>query len=204
VDAIGASHIRIGDACMSVDPLSSQGVHLALQSGIQSAIVVNTILRRPQDAEVARQFYGDRIFERVAQFSAVMRTEYSRAAAISQHPFWQERASGAALPAVALAKLRPEALPGDPNLRLRLSTDADISSGAVVVGDFIKASSILRHPDLARPVAYLADADLFPLLQRLPLALKDIPGVWGEQVGETRAWEIACWLWQRGILVEAP
>jgi flavin-dependent dehydrogenase len=73
VEVIGPQYIRAGDACMSVDPLSSQGVHLALQSAIQSAIIVNTILRRPAAAELAREFYRARIGERVAQFSQRMR-----------------------------------------------------------------------------------------------------------------------------------
>ncbi|MEP1741721.1 MAG: NAD(P)/FAD-dependent oxidoreductase, partial [Kangiellaceae bacterium] len=40
VNPVGDKHIRVGDACLSIDPLSSQGVHLALQSGIQAAVVV--------------------------------------------------------------------------------------------------------------------------------------------------------------------
>lgn len=203
LDVIGARHIRIGDACMSVDPLSSQGVHLALQSGIQCAIIVHTILGRPSHAGIARQFYRDRVSERIARFSAGARTEYARVAALSQHPFWQERSNGHTTPAIGSAKLRSEALPSDPGLRIALAADADIARGPIVVGDFVELGDILRHPDFAQPVAYLAGVNLHPLLQQLPLAIRDIPHLWGDQVGETRAWEIARWLWQRRILVEA-
>ena len=54
-DPIGDHYIRLGDSCFSVDPLSSQGVHLALQSGLQGAVIVNTILRKPENTEAAQQ-----------------------------------------------------------------------------------------------------------------------------------------------------
>ena len=201
-DVVGPHHIRVGDACMSVDPLSSQGVHLALQSGIQSAVIVNTILRRPAVAELARGFYRARIGERVALFSRRMRDEYARVAARSQHPFWQERATGS-LPGInSVAKLRADPLPNDPSLRVRVATEAAMSSGPVIVGDFVEQRGTVQHPDLGLPVAFLAGAHLPTLLQDLPLAIGDLPKYWGERVGEPKAWEIARWLWQRRILVE--
>ncbi len=201
-DVIGPHHIRVGDACMSVDPLSSQGVHLALQSGIQSAIIVNTILRRPAAAELAREFYRARIDERVALFSRRMRDEYARVAARSRHPFWQERANGGIQGVDSMAKLRADPLPSDPGLRMRVATGAVILSGPIIVGDFVEQRGIVQHPDLVQPVAFLAGAHLPTLLQELPLTIGDLTKYWGDRVGEPKAWEIARWLWQRRILVE--
>jgi flavin-dependent dehydrogenase len=202
VDVIGPHHIRIGDACMSVDPLSSQGVHLALQSGIQSAIIVNTILRRPAAAELAREFYRARICERVTLFSRRMRDEYARVAARSQHPFWQERAKGGVPGVYSMAKLRADPLPNDPGLRVRAATAAVISSGPIIVGDFVEQRGIVQHPELDQPVAFLAGVHLPTLLQDLPFAIGDLSKYWGDRVGEAKAREIARWLWQRRILVE--
>lgn len=201
-DVIGPHHIRVGDACMSVDPLSSQGVHLALQSGIQSAIIVNTILRRPVAAELAREFYRARIGERVALFSRRMRDEYTRVAARSQHPFWHERASGGLPGIYSMAKLRADPLPNDSGVRVRVATEAVMSSGPIIVGDFVEQRGTVQHPDLGLPVAFLAGAHLPTLLQDLPLAIGDLPKYWGVCGGEPNAWEIARWLWQRRIIVE--
>lgn len=202
VDVVGPYHIRVGDACMTVDPLSSQGVHLALQSGIQSAVIVNTILRRPAAAELAREFYRARIGERVALFSRRMREEYARVAARSRHPFWQERADSG-LPGVhSVAELRADPLAGAPGLRVRVATEAVMSSGPVIVGDFVEQRGLVQHPDLVQPVAFLAGVHLPTLLQDLPFAIGDLHRYWGYRVGETKAREIARWLWQRRILVE--
>lgn len=202
-DLVGPGHIRVGDAAMSVDPLSSQGVHLALQSGLQAAVIVNTILRRPADAALARRFYGDRIGERVAEFTGRMRAEYARVAAVSPDAFWQERGRGAG--DIDAPPLRPAALPRDPDLRLALAADAVIARGPAIVGDFVEPHAMLEHANIGRPVAFLAGADLPALLQTLPrgFALRDLPELWRAQVSTPDAWRIADWLWQRRILVEA-
>lgn len=204
-DPVGSRHIRVGDACLSVDPLSSQGVHLALQSGIQSATIVNTILRKPDNADLARQFYDERVSERVGQFTARMRTEYARVAAVSRHAFWRERADEAAVDAPEGPRLRSATLPSDPDLKLALAPDAVIASGPVIAGDFVERRAILNHVNIARPVAFLAGADLPALLAELPFrfAVRDLPQLWRDHVCPAEARSIAHWLWQRRILVEA-
>lgn len=200
-DAIGARHIRVGDACMSVDPLSSQGVHLALQSGIQAAVIVNTVLRRPRDADLAREFYGHRVRERVGLFRGRMRAEYARAA--STHPFWRDRGRDA--PAEAPGGMASAALPSDPDLALAITRDAVIRSGAAIMGDFVERRAMLEHPGVDRPVAFLAGADLPALLQALPgrFAQRDLPHLWREHLRAPEAQRVAGWLWERRILVPA-
>ena len=68
-DPVGDRYIRLGDSCFSVDPLSSQGVHLALQSGLQGAIIVNTMLRKPENTAAAQRFFRMRIAERVGRYT---------------------------------------------------------------------------------------------------------------------------------------
>jgi hypothetical protein len=77
-----------------------------------------------------------------------------------------------------------------------------MSIGPIIVGDFVEQHGMLQHPDLIRPVAYLAGIHLPTLLTELPFAIGDLPKTWGNRVGEPNAWEIARWLWERHILVE--
>jgi flavin-dependent dehydrogenase len=53
--------IRVGDAALAMDPLSGHGVFEAIASARAAAAVINTILRRPDDAELARAFYQERV-----------------------------------------------------------------------------------------------------------------------------------------------
>ena len=52
--------IKIGDAAYTMDPISSQGVQKAIKSGVQGAIVVNSILKK-KNATVAINYYKNLI-----------------------------------------------------------------------------------------------------------------------------------------------
>src|SRR5258708_13074842 len=119
-DPVGDRYIRLGDACFSVDPLSSQGVHLALQSGLQGSIVVNTILKKPENTEAARQFFCMRIGERVGRYTGRTKQEYARVA--PPNAFWRARA-GDASPALAVGDPDPsvEPPPRAPSAHVALS-----------------------------------------------------------------------------------
>ena len=77
--------IRVGDAALAMDPLSGHGVFEAIASAKAAVPVVNTMLRRPDDAALARAFYEERVrlgFERFARigrdFYALERRSRSR------------------------------------------------------------------------------------------------------------------------------
>ena len=42
--------IKVGDAALSIDPLSSSGVQKAIQSALSGAVVVNTLIRKPESS----------------------------------------------------------------------------------------------------------------------------------------------------------
>jgi flavin-dependent dehydrogenase len=53
--------LRVGDAALALDPLSSQGIQRALVSAGQAATVLHTMLVRQESAGLAGQFYRSRI-----------------------------------------------------------------------------------------------------------------------------------------------
>jgi flavin-dependent dehydrogenase len=59
-DPIGEDQIRVGEACFSLDPLSSTGVEKAMHSGLIAATAIHTILVRPERASLCARFYRAR------------------------------------------------------------------------------------------------------------------------------------------------
>lgn len=203
-DPVGERFIRVGDAAMSVDPLSSQGVHLALQSGIQAAIVANTILRRPGSAALSRQFYRDRVNERVDQFVDRTRTEYARGAEGYSSTFWRRRGGApidrTAMIGAALRKTNSRAMAGV----LTLANDASLICGPVIVNDFVEERAMLAHPTLPRPIAYVGGVEIGALLACIPkrFSLDTLPLLWRDHLDAWSSRQLASWLWQHRVIVD--
>jgi flavin-dependent dehydrogenase len=204
-DPVGDDYIRLGDACFSVDPLSSQGVHLALQSGLQGAIVVNTILRKPENMAPAQQFFRMRSVERVGRHTDRARQEYGRVSAVCANAFWHERAGNASEVASPQQHPRLEASPRDPSGQLALSPHLTLDQAPAIDGAFVKLRDVLRHPNIDGPIAYVEGEDLVRLVGALPekFAYCEIPKIWRGHVPPAVSDRIAAWLWHRRILVSA-
>jgi flavin-dependent dehydrogenase len=130
-DPIGDRYIRVGDSCFSVDPLSSQGVHLALQSGLQGAIIVNTILKKPENTEAARNFFRTRVAERVGRYTRRTKQEYSRVSEMRPDSFWHERAGDASPVEAHGPSPALEPSPREPSGQLAVSPDVILEAVAV-------------------------------------------------------------------------
>lgn len=204
-DPVGYRSIRVGDAAISIDPLSSQGVHLALQSGIQAAIISNTILRRPDKAEIARRFYRDRIDERVAQFTNRTLGEYARGVEHSPGPFWQQRAGDAQRPANQAPQLRRDGMPHDTAAAMTVAQDVVFCCGPIIEGDFVEERMMLRHAAIERPTAFIDGIDVGALFSCLPerFVRQDLARLWRDRLDAAAVDRVANWLWQRGVMVEA-
>ena len=68
-EPVGHGFVKVGDACFTLDPLSSQGIQSAIASALQAAIVVNTWARCSENSEAAKAFYRERQKEKVQQHS---------------------------------------------------------------------------------------------------------------------------------------
>jgi flavin-dependent dehydrogenase len=199
--AAGPDFVRVGDANLSLDPLSSQGVQSAIASGLQAAIVVNTLARHRANADAAIAFYRDRQREKVRQHAAKTAAFYGERAAVCDTQFWRQRA---AFPDVRTApSWQDEPLDGAD--RIRLSPRTTIEQTPVVQGDVIVAAAALRHESLERPVAFVGEVEIVPLLQRIERGQTAQATVqtWSERMPAELGWKIMHWLWQRRIVVPA-
>ncbi len=198
-EPVTGNTIRVGDAGLALDPISSSGVQKAVQTALSGAVVVNTILRRPAAAEAARRFYCDSLEGASTRHRSWAAAQYADAGRPSS--FWTSRAAD-----VDKAPEAPLPLPGPvPDGRLELSHSVVYVELPCLNGDFVELKTAVTHPRLAEPVAYLGGWELAPLLRRARpgLTTSDLLRAWSSLVPHEAGLAISEWLGRNGILVAA-
>jgi 2-polyprenyl-6-methoxyphenol hydroxylase-like FAD-dependent oxidoreductase len=90
-DLANPHYLRVGDAACALDPLSGQGVFLALAGALAAAAVVNTCVNRPGDAGLAAQFFARRARQQFLERGALGRDFYAAEQRWADRPFWRAR-----------------------------------------------------------------------------------------------------------------
>jgi len=90
-ECAGDDWLRVGDAAMAVDPLSGNGIFQSMSSALQAPAVINTLLRCPQRAALARCFHQQRIEQLFLRFARIGRDFYAQEQARAAGPFWARR-----------------------------------------------------------------------------------------------------------------
>ncbi|NIE74711.1 FAD-dependent oxidoreductase [Pantoea sp. Ap-967] len=90
-ECVGDDWLRVGDAAMAVDPLSGNGIFQSLSSALQAPVVINTLLRRPGHAALAKQFHQQRIEQLFLRFARIGRDFYGQELERAGQPFWARR-----------------------------------------------------------------------------------------------------------------
>ena len=164
---VGPRLVCIGDAAMTLDPLSSQGVQTALSTAIQGSLVAHTILTVPEHTTAAIQFYEARCRERVIRHQRQTAHIYARQAVYPHTDFWRCRQVPHAVAALDPSVIFPHR-PSLTNLSLppgyRLAEEARLVELPAVTGDIISLQPSLVHPALERPLTYV---DGMPITQLL-------------------------------------
>ena len=96
LEPVAGEQIRVGDAALALDPLSGHGVFEAVAGASAAAAVVNTILCRPPDAAVAREFYRTRMRDNFRSRAHHGQAQYVAEERWADEPFWAERRAWAA------------------------------------------------------------------------------------------------------------
>lgn len=192
--------IKVGDAALALDPLSSSGVQKAIQSALAGAVVVNTLLRRPALREIALRFYQDSLEEASERHRRWAAEHYATVASSNRGTFWQDRAESSPTPAAdrSEAELFSEGI-------VELSPDVRIVDQPCLEGQFVTVKPALRHPNVDGAVAYLGDWELVPLLQhaRRRLTPHQLAMSWSSRVPPETGLAIARWLLDHGILLRS-
>jgi flavin-dependent dehydrogenase len=200
-EPVSGTSIAVGEASFSVDPLSSQGVQLAIVSGIHASIVVHTILSYPDEAESAKAFYRRAQRDAFDRHRRIAGRYYAAQARSCPTRFWRERSADA-----VEAPAPPVDKPGlAAPAKLQLAAEAEVKETPVIDGDRIRMAKALHHPALDHPIAYLNGVAVAPLLLRIaagsdPRTLVDS---WSPALAPAQAWRILHWLIERRVLVAA-
>jgi len=199
-DNIGPGWIKIGEAALALDPLSSTGVQNAITTALSGSIVVNTLLRRAEQAETAMQFYRTRLRQFSQRHQRWAAELYATALPRHRRPFWEARAASP----VAAAEPIPARFDLDrppPNaLRVGLASGVILEEEPCIIGDFIAPRLALRHPNLERPVAFVGGSEVAHLLRPLypGITLGALMDAW--PISATPKTAIAGWLLSHGVL----
>src|SRR5271166_5072506 len=201
-DSVAADAIRLGDAALAIDPISSSGVQKAIQSALSGAIVANTLLRRPYAADLAMRFYRDQLSDASERHRRWAADHYGTIAANRGGQFWTERSKGreAAESAPAFEPVDARAMAA---VSVEVSPEAAFVETPCLDGEFVGVAPALRHPRLETPVAYLAGRALAPLLKDLPPGRTplQIARAWSIRMPLESGLAIAGWLINHGVLV---
>jgi flavin-dependent dehydrogenase len=200
-DCVAPTRIRLGDAALAIDPISSSGVQKAIQSALSGAIVANTLLRRPELTDAALSFYRKQLTDASERHRRWAAGHYRDVAASCDRPFWRERAApSAAMEQPSLPSFDARVLATTP---VELSHELTFVRTPCLKGDFVSLASALHHPRLASPLIFLGGRELAPLLQRLPPGKTplQIAQSWSNRMPLESGMAIAGWLVNHGILV---
>jgi flavin-dependent dehydrogenase len=203
-DCVAPTTIRLGDAALAIDPISSTGVQKAIQGALSGAIVANTLLRRPDLSDAALSFYRTQLADASERHRGWAAAHYRDVADTCDRPFWRQRSAASA---VADPPPRPvidaRALATTP---VELSRELEFVRTPCLQGDFVSLASALHHPRLVSPLVFLGGRELAPLLQKLPPGQTplQIAQSWSNRMPLESGMAIAGWLVGHGILVEQP
>jgi flavin-dependent dehydrogenase len=200
-DCVAPARIRLGDAALAIDPISSSGVQKAIQTALSGAIVANTLLRRPGSTEAALGFYRAQLDDASERHRRWAAGHYREVAAHRDRSFWRDRAGTPATEPAPLPAIDARGLATTP---VELSHELAFVSTPCLQGDFVDVASALHHPRLTRPLVFLGGRELAPLLQALPPGRTplQIAQSWSNRMPLESGMAIAGWLVAHGILVE--
>lgn len=193
LEPVGEDWIKIGEAALAYDPLSSQGVQNAIVSGLQGAAVVNTLLSDPESQRTAIAFFRDRVDEAATQHAATAADYYWQQAKITPLPYWIERSHGRVTP----KPLKPRPL-NDLHWHtiLQLNPLAEWRAAPVLTDDRIVLKSALCL-QRRRPVVWIEGESVSDLLDALEYRSTafELVNRWSRRIGSQRALRIMKWLW---------
>jgi 2-polyprenyl-6-methoxyphenol hydroxylase-like FAD-dependent oxidoreductase len=190
---VTSASIKVGDAALSLDPLSSQGVQTAIGTALHAAVVLNTLMDRPDDAELAMEFYRARLAASADFHAAAAADFYRRQASFDEGDFWRRRAPEEA----------PTATPGPPAPGSRVGLAPELQFVPVAVAE---ASHVGRRDGVvlgARAYAFLGEGiAVAPLLRALdgPTSAFDVVRRWSRAMPAEQALQVLQWAWSEGLI----
>jgi len=200
--------VRVGDAALALDPLSSSGVQKAIQLALSGAVVANTLLRRPADADHAISFHRNQVQRASRQHARWAAALYGEVAA--RRPgdrFWTSRAEPDGTTAAPSGPSAGSArtAPFTPDLPIALAPQLTVTDTPCLEGEFVSLKPAVQHPWLDAPLAWLGGHHLVPLLDAVRSGMRagDLVRAWSDKLPAADGMAVARWLHEHQLLVAA-
>lgn len=201
--AVSPDSIRVGDAALALDAVSSTGVQKAIQTALAAAVTANTHLRRPGLADAATAFYESSLRATSERHRAWAAQYYAEAARHRGGAFWQSRAAAAPAASGPVAQATEHSLATRP---VWLAPGVELAEQPCLDGAFVTLKPAVRHPALEGPVAFLGGHELAPLLAGFPGGFTpvEIARAWSDRLPFQTGLAMLAWLANNGLLAHEP
>jgi flavin-dependent dehydrogenase len=194
----GRDFFLVGDAASFLDPLSSHGVHKAMDGALAAAVAIRTLLARPQRAEDAIDFYEERERNIYRVTSERLRHLYAQETSFAARSFWKKRS---ATPTEVRANRPVRRLPPlEGEVELRAGPEVIVREAPVLENDFIERREVLDAPGKERPVRFLGAVCLPDLYREVLATGKRLEAARRSALGPDRALAAIDWLYRSGYL----
>lgn len=182
---VGDNWIRVGDAAMAVDPLSGNGIFQSMSSALQSPAVINTLIQAPERAQLAKDFYLQRVEGLFFRFARTGRDFCRQEQQWPDSPFWSRRCNW------------PDSEPLHPPVT---PDQAKIERRPVIHNQQIMAAWVVTTPDQPLGVWHIDGVELAPLIERIHTSKQSAVDTLRQQLGENRAARLAPTLSSLGMI----
>lgn len=186
--------IKAGDAAVCIDPLSSQGVQTAIGTALHAAVVINTLINRPEDAELAMSFYRKRLKDS-AEFHARAAGEFYRDQfAACGSDFWRRRAGTEDLRAATRrTAIYPDSL-------VRAADKAVFTTVGAVNGHYVSQQDAVELD--GKVYAYIHGVPIAGLLRAVAFSVSAIEAIerWSRLMPRAQALDTLEWAWAEGLI----
>lgn len=200
-DAGTAPVVRVGDAALALDPLSSSGVQKAIQHALASAVVLNSMLRGGAERALAWRFHDEQLERAAARHVTATALHYATVRDVwPDAPFWRDRAAGGA--GEGADSRTPQLMP-HPDAPLALSPRARVAPVPCLGEAGVVMARAILHPDLDAPVAFVGDHAVADLLAKVQHGMSANVIVQRWQIDTQQARAIVRWMVQNGVLQPA-
>lgn len=190
---ITSSSLKVGDAAIAIDPLSSQGVQTAIGTALHAAVVLNTIMDRPADADLALEFYRSRVLGSADFHAAAAADFYRRQAEGGASDFWRKR----------MPREPPKPPPTElsPTARVTLARGLRFAPVAVADEAYVTRRDGVRRAE--KSYAFVGDG--YPIAAMLrqiegPTPALEVVRRWSRAMPPGQALKVLQWAWGEGLI----
>ncbi len=196
----GINYIKVGESSVGLDPISSQGIQSSMAAAIQAAIVMNTILSNPNQANLAIEFYKARCQELVRSHLQKISKVYTEAHPWKKNPFWAKR-----IIPIHLTESHPEPAFWNSLREVEFSPEAALIPTGCIIGNQVTSRAGLAHPMLERPIVFWEEREIGSILVTLHGRQEPSAWIkqWSDKINHVSASTLFHQLKKTGVMVDA-